>query len=72
VSIDRQRFACWSCKEAQAEDVRFFLRSATDEDIARYLSPMGNIVGCCRRVKLAGVVPAAVNAPAPPIRARRW
>jgi hypothetical protein len=70
-TIDRQSFPCWACKDPAAIDAKHWLGSCSEEDLARQMTPSGNIMGCCR-VQLAGVVPASMSAPARPTRARRW
>jgi hypothetical protein len=48
--IDRvSRFAeCLACQRPEADDVRAFLGSCSDEDIAVHSAPSGRLLLCCR------------------------
>jgi hypothetical protein len=64
VSIDRMTLPCWSCSRPEAEDCRFWLGSASDDDVERQLSPSGFPPICCR-VRVVVVMPKPDTGAAP-------
>jgi hypothetical protein len=54
--IDRSDLPCWSCTRPQGEEVRHWLRSCSNDDLANCSSPGGLPLDCCR-VRVVGVAP---------------